>query len=265
MSLFRLLNERRDEWTSSLSGLDGLEAKPEIYNENIPAFKHNPVHLVVRKELRSDEAFLRDFTPFNNKKDAEYLNKMRLTEWLDANMPDTTLLGDTTAEAYHAQDVVDTELPPSPPSEQESDYYEGQQEDLEFFTDFKDEIIENTFEPGTAMYEMVERHNAVVRGSGIEAHTFKGRQMEAQAPQGGGAAAEQSRIDAERDRAAREDMIEEWKYAINPDTGKQFTKSELKDYIKTTLGKSRDIGLSGVNSYRGLFKYMIDKGITPPT
>jgi hypothetical protein len=310
MSLWRgILQQRRDEWTSSLRGLDGIEAKPEIYNENIPAFRHNGTSLVVRNELRSDEAFLRDFTPFDNKKGIEYLNKMRASEWLDANMPDTSLFGDTAIKAYVAQDDVTTELPPSPPSE--PDYYEGQAEDEEFFAEFQDEIMDNPFQPGTAEYKMIERRNDIVRGRGIEAYTYKERQMErlsvafssaetvrekqeaydnflaawvaggnseqsfinmwGMRPEetvmsgGGGAEAEQARIDAERNRAAMEDMIEEWKYAINPATGNQFTKSELKEYIKTTLGKSRNIGLSGINSYRALFKYMIENGITPPT
>jgi hypothetical protein len=101
---------------------------------------------------------------------------MRTSEWLDANMPDTSLFGDTAIKAYVAQDEVTTELPPSPPSE--PDYYEGQAEDEEFFSEFDDEIMDNPFQPGTAEYKMIERRNDIVRGRGIEAYTYKGRQME---------------------------------------------------------------------------------------
>ena len=113
MSLWRgILQRRDDEWTSSLRGLDGIEAKPVFHNENIPAFKHNPVHLVVRKELRSEEDFLMDFTPFICKKTEE--EKARLRQgWLGSNTEDkdalqaflNAFLGiDDAEEAYEAQD-----------------------------------------------------------------------------------------------------------------------------------------------------------------
>lgn len=112
MSLWRgILQRRDDEWTSSLRGLDGIEAKPVFHNENIPAFKHNPVHLVVRKELRSEEDFLMDFTPFICKKTEE--EKARLRQgWLGSNLEGDALKdfltalwgGETAEEAYEAQD-----------------------------------------------------------------------------------------------------------------------------------------------------------------
>ena len=118
MSLWRgILQQRRDEWTSSLRGLDGIEAKPKIYNENIPVFRHNEPHLVVRRELRSEEAYLKTYTPFKNKKDAKYLERIR-AEWLGSNLDDDLSLegflaqirGELTAgEAYEAQDDLGSE------------------------------------------------------------------------------------------------------------------------------------------------------------
>ena len=125
MSLRSILQRRGDEWTSSLRGLDGIEAKPKFHNENVPVFKHHGTNLVVRKELRSDEAFLKDFTPFKGKKDAYYLSRLR-KEWLDSNVDDSlTLEGffasiggyETAAEVYEAEEDLgepeDDEFPAS--------------------------------------------------------------------------------------------------------------------------------------------------------
>lgn len=116
MSLWRgILQQRRDEWASSLRGLDGIEAKPEIYNENIPVFKHQGTGLVIRRELRSEEAYLKDYTPFKNKKDADYLKRMRLMEWLGSDLEEAGTIEDflaglrgeaTAEEAYDAEEDV---------------------------------------------------------------------------------------------------------------------------------------------------------------
>jgi hypothetical protein len=116
MSLRGILQRRGDEWTSSLRGLDGIEAKPRFHNENVPVFKHHGTNLVIKKELRSDEAFLKDFTPFKGKKDAYYLKRLR-KEWLDSNVDDSlTLEGflasiggyETAAEVYEAEEDLES-------------------------------------------------------------------------------------------------------------------------------------------------------------
>jgi hypothetical protein len=116
MSLWRgILQQRRDEWASSLRGLDGIEAKPEIHNENVPVFRHQGTGLVIRRELRSEEVYLKDYTPFKNKKDAEYLKRIRLMEWLGSDLEEALTIEqflaglrgeDTAEEAYEAQDDV---------------------------------------------------------------------------------------------------------------------------------------------------------------
>jgi len=119
MSVWRgILQRKDDEWTSSFRGLDGIEEKPEIYNENIPAFKHNGVHLVNHKELRSDEAFLEDFSPFVCKKTDEEKRRLR-EDWFGSNVESDTLqafldsvLGQpsATAEDYAAIDAQELSL-----------------------------------------------------------------------------------------------------------------------------------------------------------
>jgi hypothetical protein len=196
MSLWRgILQQRRDEWASSLRGLDGIEAKPQIYNENIPVFAHHGAKLGFKKDLRTDEQAQKDFTPFVNKKSPEYLARMRNTEWLDSEMPETTfpqvqalfvaMGGRDAGEEYEAQDApladIDVGLfGDSDEEEDEEEPYEGYNEDMEAFEGLDEmELIENEYEPGTAMYEMVERRNAAVERYGsMMAMTYKHRQME---------------------------------------------------------------------------------------
>jgi hypothetical protein len=155
-----------------------------------------------------------------------------------------------------------TELAPSPPPtprpepSSEPDYYEGQAEDEEFFSEFEDEIMDNPFEPGTAEYKMIERRNDIVRGRGIEAYTYKGRQMEAQASQqgGGGAEAEQARIDAEREAAVKEEAIAEWT------AYKQGHKLSNPELIKV----ARELGVKGyLNNTRSIMEALYAKGVSP--
>lgn len=194
MSLFRILQERRDEWISSLRGLDGIEAKPKIYNEMIPVFAHCGPRLGFNKDLRTDEQAQKDFTPFINKKPQEYLDKLRASEWLDANMPNTiqervqsffTGLGGgrTAREAYVEQDEpfgdfysFDSDV------EEESDVlsrYTGQSEDEDEFADANDEPIPNPHLPGTLEHRMVEsRNQRLERYHTWAAVAYKARQME---------------------------------------------------------------------------------------
>jgi len=112
MSLWRgILQRRDDEWTSSLRGLDGIEAKPVFHNENIPAFRHHGAKLGFKKDLRTDEQAQKDFSPFVNKKLREYLKNLR-SGWYGSNL-DTGfldfLLSPEEAEArdaYRAQEDV---------------------------------------------------------------------------------------------------------------------------------------------------------------
>jgi hypothetical protein len=86
MSLWSgILQRKDDEWTSSFRGLDGIEAKPKIYSENTPVFTHQGTNLVNRKELRQEEAYLKDYTPFVSKKSPEYLRQLRNEEWGGSN------------------------------------------------------------------------------------------------------------------------------------------------------------------------------------
>lgn len=195
MSLWRgILQRRDDEWTSSLRGLDGREAKPKIYNENIPVFAHQGAKLGFNKDLRTDEQAQKDFTPFVNKKSPEYLARMRNTEWLDSEVPGSSIpqlqalnaaLGGRGAEeAYEEQDApfadIDVGLFGDSDEEEEAEPYEGYTEDMEAFEGLDEmEVIENPHEPGTALYEMVERRNAaVVRYGSMMTMTYKDRQME---------------------------------------------------------------------------------------
>lgn len=184
MSLFRLLNERRDEWTSSFRGLDGIEAKPEIYNENIPAFRHQGARLGFKKDLRTDEQAQKDFTPFVNKKSPEYLASLRNSEWEGSNPTElgfAAFFNPEAAEAeenYQAQDEFGDE---DDYEEEEGEPYEGYAEDAEYFAgaDTLEEIKHNR-PPGDAQYALLEKHNERVRryfGS-VEAIAYKARQME---------------------------------------------------------------------------------------
>jgi hypothetical protein len=186
MSLWRgILQRRDDEWTSSLRGLDGIEAKPEIYNENIPAFRHNGAKLGFKKDLRTDEQAQKDFTPFKNKKEPSVLKKLR-QDWLgsnfDMNLEDwiAGVLGGTSArEAYEAQDAPFTDIDTGLFDDTEEPY-PGYNEDMAEFEGLDEmELMENTEEPGTAMYLMIERRNEkVARYGSMMRITYKDRQME---------------------------------------------------------------------------------------
>ena len=73
-----ILQRKEDVWTSSFRGLDTLALKPEIISEQKPIFRLGyRGGLVCRRELRSEEAYLKSFTPFFNKKTPDYLKRLR--------------------------------------------------------------------------------------------------------------------------------------------------------------------------------------------
>jgi len=167
MSLWRgILQQRRDEWTSSLRGLDGIEEKPEIYNENIPAFRHNGAKLGFTKDLRTDEQAQKDFTPFQNKKSAEYLTQLRKAEWEGSNFVND-MLNREAEEAYQAQEEIDEVsvdwLGSGSGSESEDDLlsrYTGQTEDEEDFEGMSMEEIRDTYKARKLEALMIEFQSA---------------------------------------------------------------------------------------------------------
>lgn len=73
-----ILQRGDDVWTASSRGLDTLALKPEIISEQKPIFRFGyRGGLVCRRELRSEEAYLKSFTPFFNKKTPDYLKRLR--------------------------------------------------------------------------------------------------------------------------------------------------------------------------------------------
>jgi hypothetical protein len=161
MSLWRgILQRKDDEWTSSFRGLDGIEVKPKIHNENIPVFKHHGTNLVNRKELRQEEAYLKDFTPFVGKKNPEYLRQLRNEEWGGSNGTEESdflnmimnrqvvlaerayLAEEELGEGFAADlfaGVFDAE------KDDGEELYEGQKEDAEAFEELPLEAMLDTF------------------------------------------------------------------------------------------------------------------------
>ena len=76
---------QRDDYIVSFKGLDSLALKPEIPSEQKPIFRLGyEGGIVCRRELRTEEEYLKDFTPFVNKKTSEYLEAMRKA-WFEPN------------------------------------------------------------------------------------------------------------------------------------------------------------------------------------
>ena len=116
MKQWRNILQRGDDvWTASSRGLDKLALKPEIISEQKPVFRLGyEGGLVFRRELRSEEEFLKDFTPFVNKKTSEYLEEMRKA-WFEPNGLDDSIYdmffgGErTAAEAVREQEEYEHE------------------------------------------------------------------------------------------------------------------------------------------------------------
>lgn len=109
----------RGDYIGSFKGLDKLALKPEVISAQKPIFRFGyEGGLVCRRELRSEEEYLKSFTPFVNKKTAEYLDMMRKA-WFEPNGLDESVYDmffgavKTEAEAIEEQREVEEE-PESP-------------------------------------------------------------------------------------------------------------------------------------------------------
>jgi len=160
MKQWRNILERGD-YIGSFKGLDKLALKPEIPSEQEGLRLAYEGGLVYRRELRTEEEYLKSFTPFVNKKDAASLTRMR-KGLFEPNCICESLLGSfNTAERTEAEAVRDeeeypagAEAVPASVSEAESSEgeslpagftYEGQEEDSEFFDEMQPEEIARVY------------------------------------------------------------------------------------------------------------------------
>jgi hypothetical protein len=150
-----ILQRADDDWTASARGLDTLALKPKILSEQKPIFRLGyEGGLVCRRELRSEENYLKSFTPFVNKKTPEYLRQKRNASFEPNGIDDSffTLGGERTeAGAIEEEEeytegevggggVSDEERSEGPPLPFGFGY-EGREEDEGYFDEMEPEEI----------------------------------------------------------------------------------------------------------------------------
>lgn len=185
-----ILQRGDDVFTASSRGLDRLALKPEIPSEQKPIFRLGyEGGLVCRRELRSEEEYLKSFTPFVNKKTPEYLEAMRKA-WFEPNGLDDSIYDmffggqRTAADAVREQEEFE--------DEEESVFSFGPSATL--FSHFND--AEETV--ASDIRGILERHEPSSEARASVADAIGGGGVSAALPYGGSEDLEAKRTELER-------------------------------------------------------------------